>query len=64
MELATVIAKNRHESVQGIKQLLLQDMGQDLRQQWENERTYTTEVVVGYAVEEAFPEFLARKGRP
>ena len=64
MELATVIAKNRHESVQGIKQLLLQDMGQDLRQQWENERTFTTEVVKGYEVEEAFPEFLSRKGRP
>ena len=64
MELATSIAKNRPETVRGIKQLLLQDLGQDLRQQWENERTFTTEVVEGYAVEEAFPEFLARKGRP
>ncbi|MCH8897933.1 MAG: enoyl-CoA hydratase/isomerase family protein [Chloroflexi bacterium] len=64
MELATSIAKNRPETVRGIKQLLLQDLGQDLRQQWQNERTFTTEVVEGYAVEEAFPEFLARKGRP
>ena len=63
MEIATMIAKNRHESVTGIKELLLQHMASDLRQQWENERTFTTEKVVGYGVEEAFPEFLSRKGR-
>ena len=64
MEIATTIAKNRHESVMGIKKLLLQDMDANLLQQYENERHFTREVVRGYGVEEAFPEFLARKGRP
>ena len=43
--------------------LLMQDMGRNLHEMWENERIYTTEKVVGYAVEQAFPEFIARKGR-
>ncbi len=64
MEIAVTIANNRHESVMGIKELLLKDMGADLRQMWENERRFTTEKVEGYGVEAAFPEFLARKGRP
>jgi len=64
MEIATAIAKNRHESVMGIKALMMQHMTSDLHQQWQNERTFTTEKVVGYGVEEAFPEFLQRKGRP
>ena len=63
MEIATTIAHNRHESVMGIKELLLQDMGGDLRQMWDNERVFTTEKIQGYGVEQAFPEFLARKGR-
>ena len=63
MEIATTIAKNRHESVMGIKKLLLQDMDANLLQQYENERHFTREVVKGYGVEDAFPEFLARKGR-
>ena len=62
MEIATTIAKNRHESVIGIKQILLQDKTADLRGMWENERDYT-KVVKGYGVEDAFPEFIARKGR-
>ena len=63
MEIATTIAKNRHESVIGIKELLLQDLGSDLHQQWENERRFTTEVLQGYGVEQAFPEFISRRGR-
>ena len=63
MELATTIAGNRHVSVRGMKELLLQDMGANLLQQYENERRFTTEGVQGYGVEDAFPEFLARKGR-
>ena len=64
LELATMIAKNRRESVMGIKELLLQHMGCNLEQQWANERDYTTHVVRGARAEEAFPEFIARKGRP
>ena len=63
MWLATMIAKNRRESVMGVKALLLKDMGCDLEQQWANEREYTTEVVRGAKADAAFPEFIARKGR-
>ena len=64
MELATTIAGHRRESIIGVKELLLQHMGRDLHQQWENERRYTREEFQGYNAEEAFPEFIARKGRP
>lgn len=64
LELAAMIARNRHDSVMGIKTLLLKDMGCDLEAQWANERDYTTHVMRGAKAEEAFPEFIARKGRP
>ena len=63
MWLGTMIAKNRRESVVGVKALLLKDMGCDLEAQWANEREYTTKVVRGAKAEAAFPEFIARKGR-
>jgi enoyl-CoA hydratase/carnithine racemase len=63
MWLATMIARNRRESVMGVKALLLQDMGCGLEEQWANERQYTTEVVRGAKAETAFPDFIARKGR-
>jgi len=61
--LATMIAKNRRESVMGVKALLLQGLGQDLEQQWKNEREYTTTVARPAKAEEAFPDFIARRGR-
>jgi enoyl-CoA hydratase/carnithine racemase len=64
MEIGTTIAKNRRESITGIKELLLQHMGCDLHQQWVNEKDFTNNRVRGFGVEQAFPEFLARKGRP
>lgn len=64
MEVCTTIAKNRRESVIGVKALLLQDMGCNLEEQWANERDYTTNVARGARAEEAFPEFIARRGRP
>ncbi len=63
MWLATMIAKNRREAVMGIKALMLQDMGATLEEQWANERAYTTSVMRGAKAEDAFPEFIARKGR-
>jgi hypothetical protein len=48
----------------GVKALLLRDMGCDLEQQWANERDYTINVVRGAKAEAAFPEFIARRGRP
>jgi enoyl-CoA hydratase len=63
MWLATMIARNRRESVMGVKALLLKDVGCDLEAQWANEREYTTNVMKGAKAEAAFPEFIARKGR-
>ena len=63
MEIATTIAGHRPESVMGIKQILLQDKAADLRGMWENEVEYTTNSVKGYGVEQAFPEFISRRGR-
>jgi enoyl-CoA hydratase len=64
MWLATMIAKNRREAVMGVKALLLEGLGADLETQWGNERNYTTKVVRGAKAEQAFPEFIARRGRP
>ena len=64
MGLAATIAANKRESVMGVKALLLEQMGQRLEAQWAMERDYTTKVVRGAKAAEAFPEFIARKGRP
>ena len=64
MELARMIAGNSRDAVMGVKEMLLRHMGKDLEQQWEQERDYTTHVVRGARAEEAFPEFIARRGRP
>ena len=62
MEIASTIAGHRPESVTGIKEILLRDKAADLRGMWENEVDYTNNVK-GYGVEQAFPEFIARRGR-
>ncbi len=64
MELAKTIAGNNRAAVMGIKQLLLKEMTQSVEEQWEEERHFTTHVMRGAKAEEAFPEFIARKGRP
>jgi enoyl-CoA hydratase/carnithine racemase len=64
MELATMIAANRRDAVMGVKDLLLRQMGRSLEEQWALEKDYTRNVVRGAKAEEAFPEFIARKGRP
>jgi enoyl-CoA hydratase/carnithine racemase len=64
MELAKTIAGNNRAAVIGIKALLLKQMTENVEQQWEEERHFTTHVVRGAKAEEAFPEFIARKGRP
>src|SRR5213592_682284 len=53
MWLATMIAKNKRESVMGVKALLLEDMGRRLEEQWANERGYTTSVIRGARAEAA-----------
>ncbi len=64
MEIARAIAANDRKSVMGIKTLLLRHMPCDLEGQWSNEKDFTTNVLRGAKAEDAFPEFIARKGRP
>jgi len=64
MEIARMIAGNNRAAVKGVKELLLKQRGQNVEQQWIEEREYTTHVVRGARAEEAFPEFIARRGRP
>jgi enoyl-CoA hydratase/carnithine racemase len=64
MELARMIAGNDRGAVMGIKALLLRQRGENLERQWREERDYTTHVFKGARAEQAFPEFLARHGRP
>lgn len=63
MEIGTTIANNHRDSVIGIKQLMLQGLGENLKTQWENETHFTANVMRGAKAEEAFPEFISRKGR-
>lgn len=63
MEIATMIAKNNTKAVMGIKSLLLRDMGSSLIDQWRNEKDYARYVLPNAKAEDAFPDFIARKGR-
>ena len=62
MEIAKAIAANHRGAIMGIKQLMLQQMAQNLEQQYEAERNYTTNVMRGAKAKDAFPEFIERKG--
>ncbi len=64
MEMARMIAGNHRGAVMGVKALLLKQKGQNLEQQWAEEQHYTTHVMRGAKAEQAFPDFIARKGRP
>jgi enoyl-CoA hydratase/carnithine racemase len=63
MWLAKMIAGNHRGAVMGVKSLLLQQLGEGLEAQWAAEKDYTTHVMPGARAEDAFPEFIARKGR-
>lgn len=63
MWLAKMIAGNHLDAVTGIKSLLLQQLGEGLEAQWATEKEYTTHVMRGAKAEDAFPDFIARKGR-
>ena len=62
MEIATTIAKNHPDSVQGIKQLLIEDIGLPWKGMWERETTYLSNELQSPGVEQAFKEFIERKG--
>jgi enoyl-CoA hydratase len=63
MELARTIAANDTPSVMGIKRLLLENMGKNLAAQWANEADFSRHIIQGAKAEDAFPDFIKRKGR-
>jgi enoyl-CoA hydratase len=63
MEIARMIAGNHRGAVQGVKALLLQQKGESQERAYEIEHHYTTHVMRGAKAEDAFPEFIARRGR-
>ncbi|HET7884346.1 MAG TPA: enoyl-CoA hydratase/isomerase family protein [Acetobacteraceae bacterium] len=63
MEIARMIAGNHRGAVMGVKSLLLQQKGESQERAYEIEHDYTTHVMRGAKAEDAFPEFIARKGR-
>ena len=62
MELGIAISKNRPECIQGIKGLLIQDIGASWRQMWQDEK-YLVHQMESWTVEQSFADFLSRKGR-
>jgi len=60
--LATMIAKNRRQSVMASGPPAA-GLGRDLEQQWKNERDYTTNVARPAKAEEAFRTSSLAKGR-
>ena len=64
MELARMITSNNRAAVVGIKALLMKQKTQSIDEQFAEERHFTTEIMRGAKAEDAFPEFIARKGRP
>ena len=63
MELGRMIAGNNLGAVKGIKRLLLKQMAEDLEAQWQEERDFARNEFQNAKAEDAFPEFIARKGR-
>jgi enoyl-CoA hydratase len=64
LELAKTIAGNNRAAVMGVKALLLKQKNETVEEQYAEERHFTTHVVRGAKAEDAFPEFIARRGRP
>lgn len=62
MAIAKMIAGNHRGAVIGVKKLLLQQMGENLEQQFNDEFDYTTHVLRGAKARDAFPDFIERKG--
>ena len=62
MEIAKQIAANHRGAVMGIKALMLEQMTQNLEEQFAAEHEYTTHVLRGAKAKDAFPDFIARKG--
>lgn len=63
IEIAQQIAANDPRMVQGIKELMIEDVGEGWRRMYDNESAAQKGKLRATPVEEGFAEFLARKGR-
>ena len=63
MEIAREIAANDPRMVQGIKELMIDDVGEGWRWMYDNETAAQKDKLRATPVEEGFAEFLERKGR-
>ena len=63
LEIATAIAKNHPDSVRGVKHLLVEDLGLSWRDMLEAELRYLNTEINALGVEDAFKEFIDRRGR-
>ena len=63
MELAGLIAANDSRMVQGVKRLLIRNIGEDWRSHYQNEMDAQAEELAPTPVLEGFKPFLDRKGR-
>ena len=63
MEIARQIAANDPRMVQGIKELMIDDVGESWRWMYDHESAAQRGKLRPTPVEEGFAEFLARKGR-
>ena len=61
IEMGRQIAANTPEMVQGIKQLLLEDIGRDWRRMYDAEREALTTTLRPSPIAEGFKDFLSRK---
>ncbi len=63
MELAGTIAENHPISVQGVKRLIIENLGTSWEEMRERERVARRTTYRGLAVEVGFKDFIERKGR-
>ena len=62
MKLASAIAKNHPDPVRGVKRLLMDGVGSGWQEMWQREWDYLHTEMRVPGVEQAFKEFLERKG--
>jgi len=63
LELGKQIAANDSRMVQGVKELMIQDIGAAWQQMFENEQEAQQTRLAPSPIEEGFKDFIARKGR-
>jgi enoyl-CoA hydratase/carnithine racemase len=62
IEMGRQIGTNTPEMVQGIKQMLIEDIGRGWREMYDAEKTALSTTLKPSPVKEGFKDFLARKG--